>query len=254
MGDWFKARTARGFTLIELLVVIAMIGVLSSLLLPALGRSKSVALSVNCRSNLRQLGFGVALYGDDCNAYPKTRGNWGNGITYLDWKPFLEAYTQPIKRPRPVQTVFVCPSGEGARFRSGSGVVQIAQAYGYNHDGYQNASGQTSFLGLGGASLALPTRLAEVVAPSNMIALGDGADNGPTNAVAASDIGFYRGENIAWMSDFGPWIRRAQLRHRGRVNMLFCDGHAAEGPVATFFLDRSDQGLGQWNKDNEPHR
>ena len=53
------------FSLLELLVVIATIAVLSSLLLPALSRARSVANRAKCTSNLRQLGLAAQMYFDD---------------------------------------------------------------------------------------------------------------------------------------------------------------------------------------------
>jgi prepilin-type N-terminal cleavage/methylation domain-containing protein len=58
-------RAKLGFTLVELLVVIAITGVLIAVLLPALSKSRDVAINTKCLSNLRGLSVADATYRED---------------------------------------------------------------------------------------------------------------------------------------------------------------------------------------------
>ncbi len=60
-------RQLLAFTLIELLVVIAIIAILAALLLPALAKAKQKAMQANCVSNLKQVGYSIAMYTQDNN-------------------------------------------------------------------------------------------------------------------------------------------------------------------------------------------
>jgi prepilin-type N-terminal cleavage/methylation domain-containing protein/prepilin-type processing-associated H-X9-DG protein len=92
--------TSFGFTLVELLVSIAIVGVLVSLLLPAVQAAREAGRRVSCQNNLRQIGLGVQGFHDAYRTFPAagwTKVGPGNPHgKYMGWQaltlPFLEQH------------------------------------------------------------------------------------------------------------------------------------------------------------------
>src|SRR5262245_66354887 len=68
----FRASRRTGASLLELIVVLFIIGIMASLLFPALQKARSSVNTNVCQNNVRQLGYGVMRYIDTRKRFPAT--------------------------------------------------------------------------------------------------------------------------------------------------------------------------------------
>ena len=187
-----EKNTRRAFTLIELLVVIAVIAVLGSLLLPALARGKQRAQSTKCVSNLKQLGFGCALYALDNNdRLPETSHQTAS------WIGTLAAYG--------LTNVYVCPLDTNANHR--------ITTYAINDflTPYPFGAPQLDF-----------SKFTTIPSPGDTLHLAElwGGEIGSDHFhFADAQSGGY--SPLAFMSQVAVTV------HQGSANYLFADGHVS---------------------------
>ncbi|MCC6423332.1 MAG: prepilin-type N-terminal cleavage/methylation domain-containing protein [Phycisphaerales bacterium] len=225
-------RLRKGFTLVELLVVIGIIALLVSILLPALNKARSSAQSIQCLSNLRQIGQAAIQFGND-HKYLLPTGNWYrinsesnpsvSGITnygaisdYLNLKSWTKGES----------TVYTCPT-----LQSIAPALWFANTYAINYYGSSNPWNWTD---AAMASSGWPmNRMTDVSKSANMVWFMDSyATDQYTGSSAgwywytpllASDMVFAVGEGAGT----GAQLFKGQMwPHNGSKNFAFVDGHA----------------------------
>jgi prepilin-type N-terminal cleavage/methylation domain-containing protein/prepilin-type processing-associated H-X9-DG protein len=162
-----RAAHRRAFTLVELLVVITIIGILMSLLLPAVQSARESARRVQCANNIRNLGLALNNYHTAFKIFPPSSVWRVNGklsvsniempsanYLYENWVililPQLE--NQNLKNSfdltQPIQSNTAGPNGtNNATARATSLAVMLCPSDPYNQKPFDGTGSAASILG-----------------------------------------------------------------------------------------------------------
>jgi prepilin-type N-terminal cleavage/methylation domain-containing protein/prepilin-type processing-associated H-X9-DG protein len=229
-----SSARSRAFTLIELLITVAIIGVLSSLLLPAVNRASERGRQIFCANNLRQLTFAWTAYAGDHNdrlpynlgateiskmLKQKQRYNWANSV--LDWE-LNSSNTNTVLNTAASLGPYVAQNAQVFRCPSDRALSEIQR-----RAGWRERSRSISMNAMAGDAGEFTLSGTNVNNPEyhQYMKLGDFADPAAIFIFIEEhpdsiNDGYFLNRAYIW-----EWVDLPASHHNGAGNLSFADGH-----------------------------
>ncbi|RMD76537.1 MAG: DUF1559 domain-containing protein [Lentisphaerae bacterium] len=192
-----QVKSSKPFTLIELLVVILIISILTALMLPMLIKAKEAARSVQCVSNLKQLGACTSMHVNDYDGeLPGHFFHYRSGYTgprveeWWYWSRFynkrnLGQYLYPGGTSNyGHHELYVCPSRTIYSNRWTGAPVKMPRCYFVNvHAGYGGKTPWATNYNMDAPNSYYFLKMVQIIRPSDLMSIYDCAQGGSGDTV-----------------------------------------------------------------------